>query len=115
MLYLDNFARASEFEKVYQEKYMAVKNEATMNFWFSFLLVLAGSVIVGVFYAYFVQSRGWILLIPLLAIVLGLYNMIYTTNVITTASILMSEAKIDKGYLNKYIFYRKQTDQLRIY
>lgn len=115
MLYLDNFARTSEFIKAYRGKYDILKRDATIGLWFGILMSLIGLVFSIVLNNYYVTPSGWFLLLPLLAFVIGLYIIIYAANVRTTASILLnSEARIDKDYFNKYSFYRKQFEQLKI-
>ena len=110
MLYLDNFARTSEFEKAIRERYDSIKRDANLILSGSFFLVVVCAVIIGVLHNVFIESVGWLLMLPLLALTFGLYAMIYFSNVRTTASILMTEAKIDRDYLNKYFFYRKQQE-----
>lgn len=112
MLYLDNFARSSEIKKIVHEKYTKVRNDATVLFWFGFLQAVICIAIVAVFKDKLSQPVGWAFLFPLMSIVCGFYIMIYMANVKTTVDILMDDLpRIDKDYLNKYLYYRRQFEQ----
>ena len=112
MLYLDNFARASEIRLVAEEKYGKVRRGALIMIFSSLIVGIACCVLAFVYSEAFVQPKGWLLMLPLLALVCAIYLIIYGSNVLTTIAILREDIpKIDKDFLSKYLYYRKQFEQ----